>query len=291
MTEDRALDDRREISFVVPCYNEAPEVLAKTLDVLTVTMDGVEGLDYEIIVVNDGSTKHAYGGTCAKAVRLVNHTRNMGYGASLKTGIKLARHNWIGIVDADETYPIEEFPALIREMGESDMVVGKRDRKGVQLMRRPAKKLLTWTGEFIAGERIPDLNSGMRLFKKEVFQDYARVFPDGFSFTSTLTMVCMTTPFEVKFVDISYFKRKGQSKIHPVKDTARFFTLIFRLALYFRPLRFFIPLSSLIVLLAVARGLRDMVVTDHFGGLTLVLFFMAFQVFFFGLLAEFINKK
>ena len=93
------------------------------------------------------------------------------------------------------------------------------------------------------------------------------------------------------FVDIPYSVRTGDSKIHPLRDTVGFFALLLRLSLYFRPLRFFMPLTAVILLAAMGRGIRDVWVGNHFGGLTLVLFFAAFQVFFFGLLAEIINKK
>ena len=144
---------------------------------------------------------------------------------------------------------------------------------------------------FLADYQIPDLNSGMRLFKKEIVEKYLRIFPMGFSFTSTLTMICLTNIYDLKFVDIPYYQRVDNSHISPLKDTARFFSQILRLALYFRPLRFFMPLTGVIATCAVLRGIRDIWVTNHFGGLTLVLFFMAFQVFFFGLIAEIINKK
>jgi hypothetical protein len=104
-------------------------------------------------------------------------------------------------------------------------------------------------------------------------------------------MVGLTSGFEVCFLDVAYQERIGRSTIHPLKDPVRFGYQLLRLSLYFRPLRFFLPLSAVIGALALARAYRDFVLTNHFGGLTLVLFFMAFQVFFFGLIAEIINKK
>ena len=104
-------------------------------------------------------------------------------------------------------------------------------------------------------------------------------------------MICITNFFKVTSLDIPYYRRIGHSGIKPVRDTLRFFSLIFRLGLYFKPLRFFIPLSGICFLLATVRGLRDVLADNHFGGLTLIFFFMAFQIFFFGLIAEIINKK
>jgi glycosyltransferase involved in cell wall biosynthesis len=282
----------RELSVVVPCYNEPPSVLDETLSRLQASLDKVGSLVYEVIVVDDGSNNRQYSVSASNGrVRIIKHKRNLGYGASLLTGIRQAKSDWIGIVDADSTYPLESFPDLIEKTPEYDMVIGKRNWKDIPRMRRFPKWLLNTLAGWLAGVKIPDLNSGMRVFRKELVFDYVRVFPQRFSFSSTLTMIGLTSSYNTCFVDIPYFVRKGESKIHPLKDTVRFFGLVFRLSLYFRPLRFFVPLSSFLLALAVARGARDVMTNNYFGGLTLVLFFMAFQVFFFGLIAEIINKK
>ena len=280
-----------EVSFVIPCYNERPELLKETITKLKLSLDQVPQLDYEVIVVDDGSTKYTYTDIAGDRVIFISHPRNKGYGASLLTGISRSRFPWIGITDADGTYPLDHFPALLAHLENYDMVVGSRDWGAISPLRRPAKRALTRLASFIADYPIPDLNSGMRLFKKEIVEKYIRIFPLGFSFTSTLTMICLTNIYDLKFVDIPYYKRVDSSHISPLKDTARFLSQILRLALYFRPLRFFMPLTGVIATCAVLRGIRDIWVTNHFGGLTLVLFFMAFQVFFFGLIAEIINKK
>ncbi len=122
-------------------------------------------------------------------------------------------------------------------------------------------------------------------------KQFWNLYPNGFSFTSTITMGAFTSGYEVKYIPIDYYKRDGKSHIHPIKDTIGFFTLVSRLTLYFNPIRFFMPLSFILLILAIARGIRDYLVTESLGGLTLVLFFMSFQVFFFGLLAEIIRRK
>ncbi|MFZ5452533.1 MAG: glycosyltransferase family 2 protein [Thermodesulfobacteriota bacterium] len=280
-----------EVSFVIPCFNERPELLQETISKLKISLDQAPQLHYEVIVVDDGSTKYTYTDIARDQVILLSHPRNKGYGASLLTGISRARYPWIGITDADGTYPLDYFPALLAHLDNYDMVVGSRNWDSISALRRPAKRLLTRLASFIANYQIPDLNSGMRLFKKELVEKYLRIFPLGFSFTSTLTMICLTNIYDLKFVDIPYYKRLDPSHISPLKDTARFLSQILRLALYFRPMRFFMPLTGVIAACAVLRGIRDILVNDRFGGLTLVLFFMAFQVFFFGLIAEIINKK
>lgn len=283
--------NNRRFSFIIPCYNEHPSVLHDTITNLKISLDKIDNIKYEIIVVNDGSKKYSYSEQYQKNVSIINHNQNMGYGASIITGISQAQYDWIGITDSDGTYPVEYFPELLKFTDKYDMVIGGRSWKDIQFLRRIPKLILTRVASFIADYDIPDLNSGMRLFRKDIVYKYLRLFPQKFSFTTTITMICITNFYKVRFVDIPYYKRVGYSSIHPLKDTIRFFSLIFRLALYFKPLRFFIPLSFITFIMAVLRGIRDVLVVNHIGGLALVLFFMAFQIFFFGLIAEIINKK
>tara|TARA_R100000027_G_scaffold18483_1_gene13316 strand:- start:15349 stop:16197 length:849 start_codon:yes stop_codon:yes gene_type:complete len=279
------------VSFVIPCYRESTEVVAETVAELEkFCVEGSIG-EYEILVVDDGNTGMDFTQFSRGAVRVLSHRSNRGYGASLKTGIRNASHEWIGILDADGTYPIASFKKLVPWTESVDMVIGSRSWSSIEPLRRPAKKFLTAMAGFVAARKIPDLNSGMRLFRRELYEMRSSIFPDQFSFSSTLTMVGLTQGYETHFESIEYHKRIGKSSIHPIRDPLRFLTQILRLSLYFRPLRFFIPVSSVFLGLALARGIRDVLVPGHIGGLALVLFFLGFQVFFFGLIAEIINKK
>jgi glycosyltransferase involved in cell wall biosynthesis len=289
-SSQEASNQSRGVTFIVPCFNELPEVLLQTVSRLRATAEEVRWA-HEIIVVDDASSRSSYDQAALGGVILVRHKVNRGYGAALATGLRHAKFSWIGIIDADGTYPAEKFADMLPLTTDYEMIIGARSWEDINWLRRIPKRILTWLASFLADNRIRDLNSGMRVFHREIYDGHARIYPDRFSFSSTLTMVGLTSGFEVYFMDIPYFTRIGRSTIHPLKDPLRFGYQLLRLSLYFRPLRFFLPLSALIGVLAVARGLRDLVLTNHFGGLTLVLFFMAFQVFFFGLIAEIINKK
>ena len=249
------------------------------------------GIAFEIIVVDDSSTKYQYGDSDANGAIIVRHRINRGYGSALATGIKHATYRWIGIVDADSTYPIESFREMLSLMPKYQMVIGARSWKDINWLRRVPKRVLTSLASFLACRKIPDLNSGMRVFDREIYERFPRIYPERFSFSSTLTMVSLTNAYDVCFLDIHYFQRRGKSSIHPIKDPIRFSYQLLRLSLYFRPLRFFIPLGLIVGALASGRGLRDLLVVQHFGGLTIMLFFMTFQIFLFGLIAEIINKK
>lgn len=277
------------ISFVIPCYKESNEVLQRTITGIQTGMQQHPDIHFEIIVIDDGSGNDQY--STVKVDRLIVHPVNRGYGGSLKTGIAAAQYPWIAITDADDTYPNDEFHRLFDKTPIYQMVIGARPWGSISPIRRLPKRFITRLASFIAGKPIPDLNSGMRVFHREIYESRRKVFPDAFSFSSTLTMVALTQHFNTTFVPITYGKRTGKSKIRPFRDTTRFTLQILRLALYFQPLRFFIPLSIIFFVFAAVRGTRDVYVSNQFGGLCLVLFFMSFQVFFFGLIAEIINKK
>ncbi len=283
--------DNTAISFVIPCHREAASAVIATVEALMTGMESVPEFTYEIILINDGEPPEYVPAFSDARVSWLHHDKNRGYGASLMSGIVRSQYDWIGIIDADGTYPAGHFRRFCEFTNEYDMIVGKRNLSDISAIKRFPKYLLQAVASFITSENIPDLNSGMRLFKKEIVLAYIKLFPRRYSFTTTLTMICSTNFYKVRLIDIPYHKRIGRSGIRPIKDTTHFFSLVFRLALYFKPLRVFVPLSCLVGLCAIARGVRDVIADNHFGGLTLVLFFMAFQIFFFGLIAEIINKK
>jgi len=277
------------ITFIIPCYREQPDIIQKTVNDLQTTLS--DDVGYEIIVVNDGNSSDGFPEFSDAKVITIHHENNRGYGASLMSGVVASQYAWIGIVDADGTYPVTHFKRFFEFVGKYDMIIGCRRLQDLPLLRRLPKFFLLKLAGFIADHEIPDLNSGMRIFRKSIVMKYRRLFPKRFSFTTTITMICFTNFYSVRFLDIPYYTRIGASAINPFTDTLKFFSLVMKLALYFKPLRFFIPLSMVTFAGAVARAVRDVICTNHFGGLTLVLFFMAFQIFFFGLLAEIINKK
>ena len=149
------------------------------------------------------------------------------------------------ITDSDGTYPNDRIPELAAMMTDWDMVVGARtgDEVRVPLVRRPAKWALNMLANVLVETRIPDLNSGLRVFRREVVLRFLPILPNGFSFTTTITLAMLSEGYRVTFVPIDYYARQGRSKIRPVYDTLNFLQLIVRTVLYFNPLRVFLPLS------------------------------------------------
>lgn len=283
------------LSIIVPVYNEE-EALTGVLSAITETINPL-GINYEIIAVNDCSTDRS--AEILKNfpfVKTINHTLNKGYGASLKTGIKNSLHDWIMIIDGDGTYPVDALPAMIKETDRYEMIIGFRNKnsEGIILSRRYPKIFLNRFAGYLTGKPIPDLNSGMRIFKKEIALKYWELFPDKFSFSTTLTMISLSHGYETKFFPISYYKRKGKSSIRPT-DFFSFLKLVTKLSLFFRPIKVFGPLSLIIFLGAsVILAIFILGITNKFFDTTFVtLVALAIQTFFFGLLAEIVihNKR
>lgn len=276
---------------VVPAYNEEKSV-ESTAKKLVEVMEKT-GKPFEIIFVNDGSKDNTTGILKNIAsIKVINHPYNKGYGASLKSGISNAQYEWIVMIDADGTYPIADIPKFIKETVEFDLVSGARTGKKVYvpLLRRPAKWILTKTANYLTGTKIPDLNCGLRVFRKSIAKEFWHLLPQKFSFTTTMLIAALMHGYNVKFIPINYFKREGKSTIKP-SDFLNFLTLIFRTVLYFDPLKFFLPASVLLFILGVLRAVRDYGVAQHIGNLAIIIVLSSFQILFLGLLADLINRR
>jgi len=228
---------------VVPAYDEelAIESCVRELEAVL----GGLGCPYELIVVNDGSNDRTGELARAAGARVIDLPENRGYGAALKTGIEASQFETILITDADGTYPAREIPALLALAGQYDMVVGARIGPGaaIPLVRRPAKWLLTRLASYLAGRRIPDLNSGLRVLQRRHVQRFEHLLPSGFSFTTSITLAALCSDLLVAYHPIDYLERTGQSKIRPT-HALEFAILILRTIVYFNPLKVFLPLGA-----------------------------------------------
>lgn len=244
------------VSIVIPALNEAAHVAEQILAVKQV----MERTDwqFEIIVVDDGSSDGTAERAAAAGVAVLRHRRNRGYGAALKTGISSSRFDWILITDADGTYPPSAIPAVLAAADDNDMVVGARIGATVHipLERRPAKWFLRRLASYLAGQELPDLNSGLRLMRKELVQQYEHLLPSGFSFTTTITLSAACNDHPVAYVPIDYLGRLGTSKIRP-RHAYDFTLLILRTIVFFNPLKVFIPLGLVLAGMGFAKFVYD----------------------------------
>jgi glycosyltransferase involved in cell wall biosynthesis len=249
------------LSIIIPVYNESKSI-EKTLDHIRGYLGKAE-IPFEIITVNDGSNDGSESLLQAiPGIILVNHKKNRGYGASLKTGLRHSRFDVICITDADETYPNDRIPELygiFRKNG-LDMLVGSRtgDNISYPFIKKIPKFFIIKLANYITNSHIPDINSGLRVFSKKRAMEFFHLYPDGFSFTTTITCGMLSRGYEVEFIPIDYFKREGKSKIHPIRDTAGFFKLLLKIALYFNPFKFFKPIILVFGLISVYFLVRDL---------------------------------
>lgn len=279
-----------DLSVIVPVLNEERSMVS-VLNSIKQTMGSCEH-SYEIIVVDDGSTDKTFELAASQGVKVIRHNNNRGYGASLKTGIKESNYDWILITDGDGTYPVEEIPSFLKLIPEYDMVIGARTGGKVHIpfMRRPAKWLLTHLASFLAGTKIPDLNSGLRVFKKDLCLRFSHLYPQGFSFTSTLTMAFLIHDYKVKYIPINYYKREGESSIRAY-DFVNFNKLLIRLTLFFNPIKLFSLISGILFLLAMFVFFFSKFYLKRTMDIsTIVILMSSLQIFLFGLLAELIVR-
>ncbi len=285
VVDDELASLTRAVSVVIPAYNEAAHVAEQVRAVDEVMQQS--GWEYEIIVVDDGSRDGTAEAASAAGIgRVVRRTQNRGYGAALKLGVKLARHDWILITDADGTYPVESIPALLAEADANAMVVGARTGKTVQvpLARRPAKWFLNRLASYLAGRHLPDINSGLRLMRKSLIQRYEHLLPDGFSFTTTITLSAACNAHPLTYVPINYLARLGESKIRP-RHAYDFTLLIVRTMVFFNPLKVFLPLGAVLGVAGLVKFAYDVTV-DNLSETAVLGFLGALIVWAVGLLAD-----
>jgi len=278
------------VSVIIPCFNEERGIASVIQEIRSVLT--AAGLRHEILVVDDGSTDASAGEALAAGARVVRHRSNRGYGASLKTGIVAATHSINVIIDADGTYPACNIPELVKLLDRADMAVGARTGANVNipLVRRPAKWLLNRLANYISSSKIPDLNSGLRAFRREVASQYFGILPNQFSFTTTITLAMHCDKYAVAYLPINYLPRTGKSKIVPW-DAASFLVLILRTAMLFRPLRIFLPVVLLCLIYGVTKMLVDFTHQPNISASALLAFVSALQILLIGMVGDAIATR
>lgn len=292
-------DKVKSCSIIIPCFNECGAIEATVRNILD-EIRNLPNKNIEVIVVNDGSTdgsEHALNQLSeelrSEHFRIVNHHRNLGYGAALKSGIRRSNAELICITDADGTYPNQRIPELIGMAENHDMVVGSRSGTNVEYSRIrsiPKLILVPWVS-FLCGTTVPDMNSGLRVFRRDLAMLFLKLLPDGFSFTTTITICMLRNRHDVHFTPISYTKRIGKSHIKPIQDTARFIQLIARTGMYFAPMRLLAPVAAFFAILFACSSIHDIFVLGDITDKTILFSFITLNVLMFALLADMIDKR
>lgn len=282
----------KSISIVIPVYNEA-EVVASVLDNILLHIKEIQDFNFEIIVVNDCSTDNTLDIlNTYQGIKLISNAYNLGYGASLKRGIKEARGEWIFIVDADGTYPIDRLRDFLNYTNDYDMIVGARttSENKTPWLRRPAKKFLNHFASWLVNFNIPDLNSGMRMFRRDLCLEFWNLYPQKFSFTSTITLAFIKNNYLVKYIPIDYYERVGKSSISPWNFFS-FLSLVFRIAFYFQPLKFLAPIIIFIFTVGLVKSTIDIVYQNLVGNFSVFLLTLSMIMIFMAVIADLLFKQ
>jgi glycosyltransferase involved in cell wall biosynthesis len=289
-----------DVSVVLPCFNEQDHVQDE-VDRICAAL-GASGYSYEIVAIDDASTDLTLERLRESAekhseVRVTAFRRNGGAGTARRIGTAGARGRIVVWTDADMTYPNERIPELVAILDEDesyDQVVGARtsEQGTMRILRIPAKWFVRKLAERLTGERIPDLNSGLRAFRKDVAEPYLPLLPPGFSCVTTITLSFLCNQHDVRYVPIDYRSRAGRSKFGPIKDAYRYLLQVFRMVTYFNPLSVLMPPALVLLGLSFVKAVYDMVRTPfYFPTNTILLFLTGLIIAVLALLADLIVRS
>ncbi|MFA4946985.1 MAG: glycosyltransferase family 2 protein [Candidatus Krumholzibacteriia bacterium] len=269
------------LSIIIPAYNEE-QGLDRALGRL---MPIARERGWEVIVIDDGSTDGTGNVTTRHGARLVSHPENKGYGASLKTGIRNASHELVLMMDSDGQHDASQIEMLLAHADRYDMVVGAR--KKMVGMRAPGKKLLSLVANYLSDVKIPDLNSGFRVFKKSTIRSFLHFCPNGFSFTTTITLAYLREGYSVKYIPIDVEKRIGRaSTVAFLQDGYKAFLLIIRVIVLFNPLKVFMPASLVLFVAGAVFSIYGIIAFGRMPNSGVLTILSSIILFFMGILAD-----
>jgi glycosyltransferase involved in cell wall biosynthesis len=287
-------------SIVLPCFNEEEHVLLE-VERICGAMDK-SGITYELLAIDDGSTDQ----TLARLrraepdfphLKVLHFARNSGAGTVRRIGTQQARGEIVVWTDADLTYPndrIGEFVGRLTADPRIDQVVGARtsEKGSAKIARVPAKWVIRKLAERLTNADIPDLNSGLRAFRRAVALPYLRLLPPGFSCVTTITLAFLCNGQEVQYIPIEYAKRAGESKFHFFSDAYRYVLQVLRMVMYFNPLNVLMPPALFLLVLGFGKGIYDLVVHPlHFANDTILIFVTGMILASLALLADLIVRS
>ena len=271
-----------EVTVIIPVHNEAA-----TIGSIVSELKGALGARSEILVVDDGSTDGSGELAGRAGARVVAHEGRFGNGAAIKTGIRLARHDTLVMMDGDGQHNPKDVPRLLDALHEADLVVGARTTgSDAQPHRRFANRIYNQLATYLTGRRVPDLTSGFRATNREKILPFVAFLPDAFSYPATSTILFVKHGYRVRFVPIVAAQRKGRSKIRLVRDGLRFPYIILRSAVMFAPGRLFIPVAVMLFLPGLVYGAYTVVRYRHLTNSSMFLMSTGVLTFLMGLVSE-----
>lgn len=276
------------VSILIPAYNEEEAIRGV-----------VSGLrdrypDYEIVVVDDGSRDSTYEKIKDLPVNALQHPRNKGYGAAWKTLARAATGDIIVFYDGDGQFDPENVQMAVDLMRETDadMVSGLRGKDShASLIRQPGKKVLSFVANTLVGKKIPDLNCGMRAFRREFFLRYLPLLPNTFSASTTSMMLFLMQGHHVEFLPIVVSEREGTSSVKIFRDGFNTIMLIIRIVALCNPLRMFTSTAFALMGISTVYSLYHAIMYKQgIPTLGAVIFLAGILTFYFGIVCDQISS-
>lgn len=274
-----------DVSVVIPAYNEAESIAECIARIKKVS------LEFEMIVCDDGSTDDTSQIAKVAGALVIEHKRNLGNGAAVKTGACVATRPYIVFMDGDLQHPPEEIPKLLEKLSLHDMAIGSRTRKSkTAAVRNFGNAFLRGVAQMLSGKRIDDMTSGFRAVKRDLFMEFIHLYPMKYSYPSTSTLCFLHEGYSVEFVALDSIQKResGTSNINPAKDGLRFLKIILRIIMIFNPMKLFLPLSICAFSIGVAVGTMQLLLVGGIQSSAIILTLAGLLFFFNGLVTEMI---
>jgi len=271
-----------KVSIIIPAFNEG--------DIIANIVQQIRSLhpDFEVIVVNDGSTDDTAAEAQKAGAEVYSHPYNIGNGAAIKSGIRVATGDILVFIDGDGQHNPEDIARLLDFFPDFDMVVGARSISDqASLGRAFGNKIYNWFASYVAKFSIKDLTSGFRAVKSNVARNFLYLLPNTYSYPTTLTLGTLRSGMSVKYVPIRMEKRRtGKSNIKMIQDGVRFFMIITRICTLYSPMRVFLPVSFVMLLLGLINYLYTFIMRNRFTNMSVFLFVTAILIFMMSLISE-----
>ncbi len=274
--------DKTEVSIIIPAYNESQtigDLVSKIVELYP---------KFEVLVINDGSTDDTDAVARGAGAHVHSHPYNIGNGAAVKSGIRIAKGNILVFMDGDNQHNPEDIKNLLTYFPDYDMVVGARSNGDQASWGRTfGNTVYNWLASYVAKFYIPDLTSGFRAIKADIARNFLSLLPNTYSYPTTLTLCVLRSGRIVKYLPINVLRRKtGKSKISIFKDGVRFFMIIIKICTLYSPLRVFLPVSFIMFILGSANYLFSYLTQGRFTNMSALLFIAFILIFMMGLVSE-----
>ncbi len=273
---------KTDVSVIIPAYNEAETIRDVVIKVKEIDPE------FEIIVVNDGSTDNTAEVAAESGAIVFSHPYNIGNGAAIKNGIRIASGDILVLMDGDGQHRPEDIFELIKYLPDYDMVIGSRTRqKQASLTRALGNWIFNWLASYVTKFKVEDLTSGFRAVKAEIAQKLLYLLPNQYSYPTLITLGVLRSGRSIKYIPVDVQKRKqGTSEIKAFRDGVRFFIIITKICTLFSPLRVFLPISILFFILGISYYIFTYITSNRFTNMSALLFSTSIILFMMGLVSE-----